>query len=121
MELAYHSPDRASGIARGAAVWERVGRPREACAQWIRAARWRDDPQDPVWRTALACARRDPGAGDPKAIRDYVVSRARPDRRAAIAAELDGRPPVVDGGAADATTDATGTARDAGARDAGGQ
>ena len=121
MELAYHSPDRASGIARGAAVWERVGRPREACAQWIRAARWRDAPEDPAWRTALACARRDPGAGVPKAIRDYVVSRARPDRRAAIAAELDGRPPVVDGGAADATTDATGMARDAGARDAGGQ
>jgi hypothetical protein len=121
MELAYHSPDRAAGIARGAAVWERVGRPREACAQWIRAARWRDDPEDPVWRTALACARRDPGAGDPKAIRDYVVSRARPDRRSAIAAELDGRPAAVDGGAADATTDATATPRDGGARDRAGQ
>ena len=102
-ELTYYSPDRAAGIARGAGVWERVGRPREACAQWIRAARWRDDPEDPVWRKALACARRDPGAGDPKAIRDYVVSRARPERREAIAAELDGRPPpVADGGAADA-------------------
>ncbi len=93
MELAYHSPDRAAGIARGAAVWEKVGRPREACAQWIRAARWRDDPEDPTWRIAIACARRDPGAGDPKAIRDYVVTRARPERRDAIAAELDARPP----------------------------
>ena len=92
MELAYHSPDRAAGMARGATVWERLGRPREACAQWIRAARWRDDPEDPVWRKAVACARRDPGAGDAKAIRDYVVSRARPDRRDAIAAALDGRP-----------------------------
>ena len=56
-----------------------------------------------MWRKALACARRDPGAGDPKAIRDYVVSRARPERREAIAAELDGRPPpVADGGVADA-------------------
>ena len=99
MELVYHSPDRAAGTARGAAVWERLGRPREACAQWIRAARWRDDPEDPVWRKAYACARRDPGAGDAKAIRDYVISRARPDRREALAAELEGRPAIVDGGA----------------------
>src|SRR6185436_7831340 len=34
MELAYYTPDRAAGLARGAAVWERVGRPREACAPW---------------------------------------------------------------------------------------
>jgi len=99
MELAYHSPDRAAGIARGATVWDRLGRPREACAQWIRAARWRDDPEDPVWRNAIACARSDPGAGDAKAIRDYVVSRARPERRDAIAAALDGRV-AGDGGAA---------------------
>ena len=99
-ELVYYSPDRAVGLARGAVVWEKVGRPREACAQWIRAARWRDDPEDPTWRTAIACARRDPGAGDAKAIRDYVVSRARAERREAIAAELDGRPPpTADGGA----------------------
>jgi tetratricopeptide (TPR) repeat protein len=121
MELAYHSPDRAAGIGRGAAVWDRVGRPREACAQWIRAARWRDDPEDPVWRTAVACARRDPGAGDSKAIRDYVVNRARPERRAAIAAELDGRAPTVDGGAADANTDGAAAARDGGGRDGAGQ
>ena len=81
-------------------MWEKLGRPREACAEWIRAARWRDDPEDPIWRTAIACARRDPGAGDAKAIRDYVVSRARPERREAIAAALDGRPPPApDGGA----------------------
>ena len=97
MELAYHTPNRAAGLARGAAVWDRLGRTREACAQWIHAARWRDDPEDPVWRTALACARRDPGAGDPRAIRDYVVSRARPERRDAIAAELDGRAPSAVG------------------------
>jgi len=106
MELAYYTPDRPAGLARGAAVWERVGRPREACAQWIRAARWRDEPEDPLWRRALACARNDPGAGDAKAIRDYVVSRARPERREAIEAELDGRPPPAagaDGGVAPAS------------------
>jgi len=103
MELAYHSPDRAAGIARGAAVWDRLGRTREACAQWIRAARWRDDPEDPVWQAAVACARHDPGAGDARAIRDYVLTRARPERREEIAAALDGRPPPpeVDGGAPD--------------------
>jgi hypothetical protein len=120
MELAYHTPDRAAGIARGAAVWDRLGRTREACAQWIRAARWRDDPEDPVWRTALACARRDPGAGDPRAIRDYVVSRARPERRDAVAAELDGRPPPApEGGATDGGASAK-DAPDAGAAAAAG-
>ena len=119
MELAYHSPDRAAGLARGAAVWDRRGRTREACAQWSRAARWRDDPEDPLWRTALACARRDPGAGDARAIRDYVLNRARPDRRDAIGAALDGRPaPPVDGGAADGGA-ADGGAADGGAADAG--
>ena len=120
MELVYHSPDRATGIARGAAVWERLARPREACAQWIRAARWRDDAEDPVWRKAYACARRDPGAGDAKAIRDYVISRARPDRRDVLAAALEGRPAIVDGGAPAAVdggaeaSAARGTSRDAG-------
>jgi hypothetical protein len=113
MELVYYTPDRAAGIARGAAVWEKTGRPREACAQWIRAARWRDDPEDPTWRTAIACTRRDPGAGDAKAIRDYVVSRARPERRDVIAAALDGHaPPAADGGA---------PAPDGGTPDGGGQ
>ena len=116
MELTYHSPDRAAGLARGAAVWDRLGRTREACAQWIRAARWRDDPQDPVWRKAYACARRDPGAGDAQAIRDFVVSRARPERREALAAEIEGRPPPVvdagagEGGAPDAGVPAAGDA-----------
>jgi hypothetical protein len=113
MELAYYSPNRAAGIARGAAVWERIGRPREACAQWIRAARWRDDPEDPVWRNAIECARRDPGAGDAKAIRDYVLSRARPERHDAVAAALDGRALAGDGGAA------AGSAGDGGAADGG--
>jgi hypothetical protein len=70
-------------------VWERLGRGRAACAQWIRAARWRDDPEDPSWRKALACARTDPGAGDWRAIRDYVVARAAAERRETIAAELE--------------------------------
>jgi hypothetical protein len=92
MELAYHSPDRAAGLARGAQIWEKLGRTREACAQWIRAARWRDDPADPTWREAITCTRRDPGAGDWQAIRAYVLARAAPDQRAAIAAALDGKP-----------------------------
>jgi tetratricopeptide (TPR) repeat protein len=103
MELAYHTPDRATGLARGAAVWERVGRPREACAQWIRAARWRDQPEDPLWVNAITCARHDPGAGDWQEIRAYVLGRARPERRDAVAAALDGLPPpaamVPDAGA----------------------
>jgi hypothetical protein len=89
MELAFATPDRAAGLERGAAVWERLGRGREACAQWIRAARWRDDAEDPTWRRAIACTRRDPGAGDWREIRGYVLARARPDRREAIAAALD--------------------------------
>jgi hypothetical protein len=98
MELAYYSPDRAAGLGRGAVVWERLGRGREACAQWIRAARWRDDPADPTWIKAVACARRDPGAGDWREIRSYVLERAPADRRAAIAAALD-RTAGSDGGA----------------------
>jgi hypothetical protein len=89
MELAYATPDRAAGLARGAAVWDSLARPREACAQWIRAAKWRDDPEDPTWRRAVGCARKDPGAGDWREIRGYVLGRARPERRAALAATLD--------------------------------
>ena len=89
MELAFHSPDRADGLARGAQVWDRLGRAREACAQWIRAARWRDQPEDPLWVKAIACTRKDPGAGDWREIRAYVLDRAPPDRRAALAAALD--------------------------------
>jgi hypothetical protein len=89
MELAYYTEDRADGLARGAAVWDHLGRTREACAQWIRAARWRDDPEDALWRRAISCSRKDPGAGDWREIRSYVLRRARPDRRAAVAAGLD--------------------------------
>lgn len=113
-ELTFHTPDRAAGLARGAAVWEQVGRPREACAQWIRAARWRDEPADPLWLKAISCARKDPGAGSWQEIRAYVLARARPEQRDALAAALDGpRPPgpagAVDaglGGAASAAVDA---------------
>jgi hypothetical protein len=89
MELAFATPDRADGLARGAAIWERLGRRREACAQWVRAARWRDDPEDPLWRMAIACTRRDPGVADWREIRGYVLERARPERRAALADILD--------------------------------
>jgi hypothetical protein len=91
-ELAFHTPDRASALARGAEIWERVGRPREACAQWIRAARWRDQSADPLWAKAISCARRDPGAGDWQEIRTYVLDRAPVDRREEIAARLDDKP-----------------------------
>jgi hypothetical protein len=89
MELAYATPDRADGLARGAEIWEQLGRRREACAQWVRAARWRDEPEDPSWRQAIACTRRDPGVGDWREIRSYVLHRARPERRAALSATLD--------------------------------
>jgi len=107
-ELTFHTPDRAAGLARGAAVWEQLRRPREACAQWIRAARWRDEPADPLWAKAIACARNDPGAGSWQEIRAYVLARARPEQRAVLAATLDGRPPPVanDAGTGDADADA---------------
>jgi hypothetical protein len=89
IDLVYYSPDRFDGLVRGAAVWERVGRPREACVMHVRAARWRDDPEDPIWRRAIACTRQDPGVGDWQAIRQYVLARASADRRAAVAAALD--------------------------------
>ena len=100
MELTFHTPDRAAGLARGAVVWEQLGRPREACAQWIRAARWRDEPADPLWLKAISCARKDPGAGSWQEIRAYVLERARPEQREALAAALDGTSPpaAVDGG-----------------------
>ena len=94
-EVTFHTPDRAAGLANGAAVWEQLGRPREACAQWIRAARWRDEPTDPLWLKAISCARKDPGAGSWQEIRAYVLARARPEQRDALAAALDGKPPPV--------------------------
>jgi hypothetical protein len=101
-ELTFHTPDRAAGLARGAAVWEQLRRPREACAQWIRAARWRDEPADPLWLKAISCARQDPGAGSWQEIRAYVLGRARPEQRDALAATLDGTPPPAAAGAVDA-------------------
>jgi len=89
LDLVFYSPDRYQGMVRTAVVWERVGRLRDACGQRVRAARWRDDPEDPMWRAAIACTRRDPGAGDWRGIRQYVLERAPADRRAAIAASLD--------------------------------
>jgi len=89
-ELTFFTPDRAAGLARGATVWERLGRPREACAQWIRAARWRDEPADPLWLKAISCARKDPGAGSWQEIRAYVLARARPEQRETLAPALDG-------------------------------
>jgi hypothetical protein len=97
-ELTYHTPDRASGLARGAQVWERVGRPREACAQWIQAARWRDEPEDPLWLKAIACTRRDPGAGDWREIRAYVLDRTPPADRDDAAARLDAAAAAAAGG-----------------------
>ncbi len=91
-ELAFYTPDRASALARGAEIWERVGRPREACAQWIKAARWRDEPADPLWVKAISCAKHDPGAGDWQEIRAYVLERSPPAERDDIAAQLDAAP-----------------------------
>jgi hypothetical protein len=108
-ELTFHTPDRAAGLARGAAIWEQLRRPREACAQWIRAARWRDEPADPLWLKAISCARKDPGAGSWQEIRAYVLARARPEQRETLAAALDGRPPpaaVDDAGIGRAAVDA---------------
>ncbi|MEA2696417.1 MAG: hypothetical protein QOI66_688, partial [Myxococcales bacterium] len=88
-DMIYYTPDRFDGFLRAAAVWQRVERPREACVQRVRAARWRDDPEDPTWRDAIACTRGDPGAGDWRAIRQYVLDRAPEEKREALAASLD--------------------------------
>jgi hypothetical protein len=78
-------------------VWERLGRPREACAQWIRAARWRNQADDPAWKRSVACVRRDAGAGDWRDIRAYALGLAPPERREALAAEAGcGRPASPD-------------------------
>lgn len=88
-DLVYWSRDRRQGLETAARVWETLGRTRPGCAAWVRAARWSDDPEDPAWDKAVACARKDPGAGSWRQIRDYVVSRAPPERRNAVAARLD--------------------------------
>ncbi len=99
MELAFHTPDRAAGLARGAVG---LGAAR-APARGLRAV----DPRralarradDPLWLKAIACARRDPGAGGWQEIRAYVLARARPEQREALAAALDGRSLPVAGDA----------------------
>jgi hypothetical protein len=90
-DLIYFTPDRYQGLLRAAAIWEQVGQGRLACASWLRAARWRDEPEDPAWRRAIACTRQDPGTGDFRAITAYVLERAPAERRAALARELDPR------------------------------
>jgi len=110
-ELTFYTPDRAAALARGAIVWERLGRPREACAQWIRAARWRDQPEDGLWIRAIDCTRRDPGAGSWQEIRAYVLARARPEERATLAVVLDSVP----GSAPPASSPDAGAPGDAGA------
>jgi hypothetical protein len=102
-ELTYYSPDRAAGIARGAGVWERVGgRARRARSGSARRG------GGTIRRTRCGARRwRARGAIRARAIRRRSAttsSAARgPERREAIAAELDGRPPpVADGGVADA-------------------
>jgi hypothetical protein len=89
VDLVYFTPDRYQGLVRAANIWERVGQVRHACAAWLRAARWRDEPDDPVWGRAIACMRRDPGAGDWRSVLSYVLARTPPERRAAAAAALD--------------------------------
>ncbi len=89
IDMVFYTPDRSAGLQRAARVWERVGQPRAACAAWLRAARWNDEPEDDLWRKVIACTRQDPGAGDWQAVRRYVLERAAPERREALAATLD--------------------------------
>jgi len=89
VDLVYFTPDRHQGLVRAAGIWERVGQVRHACAAWLRAARWRDEPDDPAWARAIACMHRDPGAGDWRSVLAYVLDRTAPERRAAAVAALD--------------------------------
>jgi len=89
LDLVYFTSDRYQGLVRAAGVWDRVGQVRLSCAAWLRAARWRDEPGDPAWGRAVACMRRDPGAGDWRSVMAYVLDRTPPERRAAAAAALD--------------------------------
>jgi hypothetical protein len=101
VDLVYFTPDRYLGLVRTAGIWERVGQGRLGCVAWLRAARWRDEIDDPAWGRALACLRRDPGAGDGRSVLAYVLDRTPPERRSAAAATLDpteaplGAPAVV--------------------------
>ncbi len=89
VDLVYFTADRYEGLLRAASVWERVGQVRLGCAAWLRAARWRDEPDDPAWGRAIACMRRDPGAGDWRSVLAYVLDRTPPEGRAGAAAALD--------------------------------
>jgi hypothetical protein len=91
-DLVYFTPDRYQGMVRAAQIWRRVGQARLSCVAWVRAARWQDDVDDPAWRHAIDCTRGDPGAGDWRAIRQYILDRAPAGRRDAIAAALDAAP-----------------------------
>lgn len=88
VDLVYFTPDRYQGLVRAALVWERVGQVRQSCAAWLRAARWRDEPGDATWGRAIACMRRDPGAGNWRSVLGYVLDRTPPERRAAVEAAL---------------------------------
>jgi hypothetical protein len=100
VDLVYFSPDRYQGLVRAAGIWERVGQVRHSCAAWLRAARWRDEPDDPAWGRAIACMRRDAGAGDWRPVLRYVLDRTPPERRAAVAAALDPGATAIDAPAA---------------------
>ncbi len=89
-DFVYYSPDREAALARCAALWERAGRPQEACRAWDALARWRGDPEDPAWARVVACLRRAPGLGDARALRAHLLERVPAARRAALAARLDG-------------------------------
>jgi hypothetical protein len=105
LDLVYFTPDRYQGLARAAGVWDRVGQVRFSCAAWLRAARWRDEPDDPAWGRAVACMRRDPGAGDWRSVMAYVLDRTPPERRAAAAAALDPVEPPLGAAAAPPVSD----------------
>ena len=103
MELAYTRP-----IARRA--WPAARRSGIAWAGRARPARSGSAPHagatTPRIRSGarrIACARRDPGAGNWREIRGYVLGRAKPERREALAAALDGNAGTADGGAGVAT------------------
>jgi hypothetical protein len=105
VDMVYFTPDRYQGLVRAANIWDRVGQVRHACAAWLRAARWRDEPDDPAWGRAIACMRHDPGAGDWRSVLSYVLDRTPPERRAAAAAALDPGGTAIDAPAAPRVSD----------------
>jgi hypothetical protein len=73
-DLVFYSPDRATGNARAAHVWERVGAGRRACLAWERATHF-GPADDPRWCDLAACLRRNPGAGDALAVERFARER----------------------------------------------